>query len=131
MFARQCVKRPLVWLICASISALALVTLGCSYEATQPIPAGDPKEGKALIAQYGCGSCHRIPGISSAQGRVGPPLHKIARRAYLGGIVPNTPDYMVQWLTKTQQLAPGSAMPDTGVSQKEAEDITAYLYTLY
>ena len=65
-----------------------------------------------------------------AKGRVGPPLEKIARRAYLAGILPNTYDNMVLWLQAPQKVAPGSAMPDTGLSRAEAEDIAAYLYAL-
>ncbi len=36
----------------------------------------------------------------------------------------------VAWLTAPQSIAPGSAMPNMGVSDGEARDMAAYLYTL-
>ena len=75
-------------------------------------------------------SCHTIPAVTQARGQVGPPLAGIARRAYLGGILPNTPENMVLWLRHPQKVDPKSAMPDLGVSEPEARDMAAYLYTL-
>jgi cytochrome c1 len=37
---------------------------------------------------------------------------------------------MVLWLRHPQKVDPKSAMPDLGVSEPEARDMTAYLYTL-
>lgn len=91
---------------------------------------GDPKLGKAAIRRYGCGACHTIPGIPGAQGIVGPPLIKIARRAYLAGLLPNTPDNMVRWLKNPPEVDPSTAMPVMGLTEAEARHISAYLYTL-
>jgi cytochrome c1 len=42
----------------------------------------------------------------------------------------NTPDNLTRWVRNPQQIVPGNAMPDMGLSEAEARDVTAYLYTL-
>jgi hypothetical protein len=37
---------------------------------------------------------------------------------------------MIRWLRDPQEVNPRSAMPDLGVSERDARDIAAYLYTL-
>ncbi|WP_291017745.1 c-type cytochrome [Hydrogenophaga sp.] len=91
---------------------------------------GDARRGQVLAAAYGCGACHRIEGAPWARGRVGPPLDGVGRRAYLGGVLPNTPAGMVAWLRSPQRADPGTAMPDLGLSEAEARDIAAYMHTL-
>lgn len=96
----------------------------------EQITGGSMKAGRTAIAAYGCGSCHVISGISGARGEVGPPLAGIATRAQIAGHLPNDPDSMVRWLMHPQAVAPGNGMPEMGVSQREARDMAAYLYTL-
>jgi cytochrome c len=94
------------------------------------VPGGNVQRGAQLIPQYGCGSCHTIAGIDGAKGLVGPPLTGIADRAYIAGMLANNPDNMVTWIMHPQQVVPGNAMLDLGVSDADARDIAAYLYTL-
>ncbi len=61
---------------------------------------------------------------------VGPPLQKFGLRAYIGGVLPNTPDNLVRWLQDPPSVDPRTAMPNLGVSLAEAGDIAAHLYTL-
>ncbi|HYD63552.1 MAG TPA: c-type cytochrome [Noviherbaspirillum sp.] len=96
----------------------------------KPRVDGDPDRGKAAVERYGCVACHAIPGTANQGSNVGPPLHKIARRAYLGGVIPNTPQNMVRWLRNPPQAAPRTAMPNLGMSEQEATDIASYLYSL-
>jgi cytochrome c len=91
---------------------------------------GNPHKGAQLISQYGCGSCHTIPGIRSANGLVGPPLMMFGRRTYIAGELPNTPENLVHWIQSPQSVESGTAMPTLGVTQQQARDIAAYLYTL-
>lgn len=91
---------------------------------------GDPRRGRIAIRQYACQTCHFIPGVVGAEALVGPPLNGIARRRYLAGVLPNTPDNMIRWLRDPQQVDPLSAMPDVGVTERDARDIAAYLDTL-
>lgn len=91
---------------------------------------GNPKHGREVIQEKGCGACHTIPGVSGARGVVGPPLMFFSRRTMIAGELPNTPDNLVQWLKDPRQVEPKTAMPNLGLSDDEARDVTAYLYTL-
>ena len=122
------------------LSFLAILTLAVaiyflawgSHDFPQPrvwdMPEGDPERGRQAILRYGCGSCHVIPGIRSARGRVGPQLIDLRNQIYLAGVLPNTPENLVQWIQHPRQINPRTAMPELGVSQNEAEHIGAYLY---
>lgn len=91
---------------------------------------GDPDQGKIAAQAYGCSSCHTIPGIHGANGRVGPPLNMIGERSFVGGVVANTPDNMIHWIQNAPSIDPKTAMPNVGVTEHDARDIAAYLYTL-
>jgi putative membrane protein len=112
--------------------ALVLVALcGCRDDfPVQPVPGGQAELGKQAIAAYGCGSCHVIPRVPNAQGMVGPSLEKFARRTYIAGEAPNTADQLVRWIQAPQSIEPGTAMPNLGVTEQQARNIAAYLYTL-
>lgn len=92
------------------------------------LPGGDTDQGRQAILRYGCGSCHTVPGIRGATGRVGPQLTDFKEQTFIGGQIPNTPSNLVQWIRDPQRFAPGTAMPDLGVTEAEARDIAAYLY---
>jgi cytochrome c len=109
---------------------LALAATAYGNAAATALAGGDPERGRVAVERYGCAACHALPGGANQGSNVGPPLHKIARRAYLGGVIPNTPGGMVRWLRNPSQIAPRTAMPDLGISEAEATDIAAYLYTL-
>ena len=91
---------------------------------------GDPQRGPALIVAYGCAACHTVPGVSGANGNVGPPLTRFGGRTYIAGVLRNSPANLVRWIRDPQGVVPGNAMPNMGVSDAEARDIAAYLYTL-
>lgn len=86
-------------------------------------------EAKALIARQ-CAACHEVPGVGVATGRVGPSLKGIGRQQIIAGKLPNNPANMVRWLMHPQQVYPGVAMPEMGLTQDQARKIAAYLYTL-
>ena len=77
-----------------------------------------------------CGACHEIPGIEGAVGKVGPSLQGIGARTYLAGKLPNEPANMIKWIRQPQEVSPGTAMPELGVTEQDGKDIAAYLYTL-
>lgn len=111
----------------------ALLALGGCDETgvgTRFTDIGSPERGALLIEQIGCGSCHVIPGIDGARGLVGPPLDYMGKRIFIAGLLRNTPANMMTWLRDPQEIVPGNAMPDMGLSEEQARDITAYLYTL-
>jgi mono/diheme cytochrome c family protein len=96
------------------------------------VPAGEPdaQRGRDAIGQFGCVTCHLIPGIVGANAPVGPPLDGIGARALIAGRLPNTMQNMQRWLRAPQQIHPDGAMPDLGVGERDARDMAAYLATL-
>lgn len=92
--------------------------------------AGDAKAGERALYQYLCATCHQIPGIVGASKHVGPPLDGMAERKYIAGVLPNTEENMIRWLRNPRRIDPLSAMPDLGVTEKDARDMAAYLSTL-
>lgn len=90
---------------------------------------GDPRRGEAMFIQYGCGSCHALKNVRTATGMVGPPLDGIALRVIVAGHLANNSRNMEKWIRDPQQVSPGTAMPDLNVGEKDARDITAFLYT--
>lgn len=126
---RRAAKRVLSGLTLGAV----MVLLAACDEQRQMVWAdfgGHPRRGVALIERNGCGSCHIIPGVDGAEGLVGPPLIKIGRRVYIAGVLRNKPDNLITWLRSPQKVVPGNAMPDMGLSEQDARDIAAYLYTL-
>lgn len=115
-----------------AVVAGALWLTGCASEPGDTL-AGSPvdaSQGADALHKYGCGACHRIPGIAGADGIVGPPLVEMGKRVYIGRGLPNTPDNMIRWIRSPQALAPGSAMPDMPVTAEDAKAMVAYLYRL-
>ena len=127
------IRRPSTSLM--SIVALALVasTGACGEDRARTAAAmtgGDPERGRDGVSNYGCATCHVVPGVRDARGMVGPPLTNIASRVYLAGRLPNTPANMERWIQQPHQIDEKTAMPETGVTDADARDIAAYLYTL-
>lgn len=95
-----------------------------------PLGDADPVRGKAVFEHYGCGACHVIPGIRTATGRVGPKLEDFVHQMYIAGVVTNTPENLVEWIRHPRQINPLTAMPDLGVTERDAQDMVAYLYAI-
>jgi len=90
---------------------------------------GDPARGEAMFIQYGCGGCHALKHVRKAVGAVGPSLDGIAVRAMIAGKLDNTPANLQAWIRDPQHISPGTAMPDLRVGERDARDISAFLYT--
>jgi cytochrome c len=116
------------------LAAAALLLSGCyggrTERARAVVTGGAAARGREVILAKNCGSCHTIPGIRGARGLVGPPLMFFGRRTYIAGELPNGPDNLVRWVRSPQSVEPGTAMPDLGLSEQQARDVAAYLYTL-
>jgi cytochrome c len=111
----------------------AILLAGCGVANSEPVrlvDGGNAQRGPVAIQRYGCGTCHTIPGVKGANGRVAPPLLWFAERAFIAGEVSNTPEHLITWITVPQAIEPGTDMPNLGVTDEEARDIAAYLYTL-
>ena len=92
------------------------------------IKSGNPENGKRLLRQYGCITCHAVPGDTT--GDVGPPLTAFAERQYIAGSIVNLPTNTKLWIMNPKRYKPKTAMPALGVMPSESNDIAAYLYTL-
>jgi cytochrome c len=91
---------------------------------------GDVSRGRAAISKYGCAGCHSFTCFDNAGSSVGTTLDRIASSTLLGRQLPNTPENIMKWLQDPQQIDPKSPMPDMGVTDGDARDIAAFLYTL-
>ncbi|WP_159756481.1 hypothetical protein [Sphingomonas sp. 8AM] len=69
----------------------------------------------------------RHPRHRAANGAVGPARGKIAGRATIAGRLPNNPVTMARWPEHPQAVVPGNAMPEQGVSTRDARDMSACL----
>jgi cytochrome c2 len=115
------------WRVICAVLFLPLALFGCAGAAQS---SNDKARGEKLIKQFGCGTCHVIPGIEGAKGLVGPSLSQVSKRIYIAGVLRNTPDNMIRWLRHPQAIVPNNAMPDMDLSEQQARDIASYLYTL-
>ena len=95
--------------------------------------AGDAAAGRTLFTAKGCIACHTAQGIQGATGTIGPNLNGIgdpAKRPTLTDGAANTPEHIREWIKDPQKLKPGTMMPNLGLTDKEADDLTALLLTL-
>ena len=114
----------------AMLLGIALVGCGRSGGAEQPtgpLSGADADRGRRLMSHYQCGSCHVIPGVPSAAGRIGPPLEDFRLRSYIAGEAPNRPQALVRWLQHPQSVVANARMPDMGVTEADARDMAAFL----
>jgi cytochrome c len=128
------VKTPAIFVPLILLGVCVFLSSGCTggtvVNGYSAYTGGNIRAGKALLQAYGCGSCHVIPGVPGARGLVGPPLLFWSRRTYIAGELPNTPDNLVKWIEAPPSVEPGTAMPTLGVSDQQARDMAAYLYTI-
>jgi cytochrome c len=107
---------------------LAISGCGMDEEARRVI-GGEPARGRQALRSYGCYSCHTIAGIPGAHGTIGPVLDRKSRRASSAGL-PADLSARIQWIRDPQGIGGPTLMPNMGVSEQDARDIAAYLYTL-
>jgi cytochrome c2 len=110
---------------------IATLTLTCSISGCAKVEnrtqQSSVRDTAALMTQYGCPACHVIRHVPGAAGKVGPPLTDLAQRSYLAGTLQNTPENLRIWIQHPQRIHPGTAMPEMGVTAKDAEIIARFL----
>jgi cytochrome c2 len=94
------------------------------------VPAGNFERGRVLLREKSCGACHTIPGVRGAVGAVGPRLDRMQKQMYIAGVLANTPENLIHWITNPREADPRTAMPDLDISDQDARDIAAYLYRI-
>jgi|SRR5438105_1645955 len=101
-----------------------------AVEKARAMTGGDASRAADAMRRLGCLSCHDVPGVAGAHGRVGPPLTNMASRTYIAGVMPNTAENLILWIRWPQGILPNSGMPNMGASEAESRDIAAYLLSL-
>ena len=109
-----------------------LLACGCKPAVVEPqaLAGADAGRGRAVIQRVACGACHVIPGVSWPQGRVGPSLDGFGGQALIAGRFPNEPETLARFVRNAPSLIPESGMPALPITEQEARDVAAYLYTL-
>lgn len=122
----------------AFIGLLGVVASGHIFRAIGTAPtfslvhqsAGDVDAGRAAFNGYGCTACHTDKPLSVRRGEVGPSLERFANRVTIAGKLANTPQNLEYFIQHPQEVLPGSAMPNLNVTDTDALNMVAYLYTL-
>jgi cytochrome c2 len=115
-------------LVIAAGSTYYAVTRRTERQMAMTLTRGDPDKAPELLRQYGCGGCHTISALQGADGKVAPPLDHLRQRIYIAGGLQNTAENLIHWIVAPESIRPGSAMPNSGVTEPEARDIAAFLY---
>ena len=119
----------------AIVRAAASRTLPNAMAPRGNVAAEGSQEDSARAGQYvfehqACISCHTVAG-TVATGRYGPDLtHLMSRDTIASGAAPNTKEKLLEWIGDPNQIKPGSLMPAMHLTDKQNEQITAYLLTL-
>ena len=88
-------------------------------------------EGRHIFETTACINCHAVTG-TVANGRFGPDLtHLAGRDTIASGIVANNAENLRSWIRDPEAMKPGSLMPAMNLSDKELDQLTAYLMTLH
>lgn len=103
--------------------------VGAQRRPASPPAAADSMRGQHLLEQR-CAGCHAVQG-TDAQGVQAPDLTHLGSRRLIGaGALVNTPENVMSWVQRVQEIKPGALMPDMKLSASEAHDLAAYLATL-
>ena len=98
----------------------------------QKAPAIDPRlaQAKAVFESLSCVNCHMIKGTAS-QGKFGPDLtHLMSRHTLASGMITNTPQHLREWINDPQEIKPGVLMPSFKLTDKQLDQVVAYLSSL-
>jgi cytochrome c2 len=115
------------WLLLACVS---LVACDGPPDRTPTLGDADAANGLRLVTDKGCVACHSFPDVKWPRGGLGPSLNGFARQGLIAGQLPNQPGVLMQFVRNAPALVPGTAMPAIPMSDQEARDVTAYLFTL-
>lgn len=88
---------------------------------------GNVERGKNLINEVGCMGCHGVEGFDDISKKVNP----LAGPYLTGtGTKVRSKDWLVSWLKKPSHYDPNTIMPSFRLTDREANDIAAYLLSL-
>ena len=91
----------------------------------------DVSEGRKVFETTACINCHTVAG-TVADGRFGPDLsHLMSRETLAAGATSNTRENLRLWIQNPEAIKPGALMPAMNLTDKELDEVTAYLLTLH
>jgi cytochrome c2 len=125
----QQARRRIGWRLLAPALAALAAQPSCKQQGPMREVSGDAELGRQAIQKYGCGTCHTIPGVDGAMGRKAQPLVEFGNRGDIARAAANTLPNLIHWIQRPQELNPRTRMPNLGVTEKDARDIAAYLYS--
>ena len=86
--------------------------------------------GQLVFQRTACVNCHTLNG-TIGDGRFGPDLTHLMSRQTLGsGAVVNSPENLRAWIKRPDEFKPGARMPAMNLSDKDLDQLVAYLVTL-
>lgn len=89
-----------------------------------------PQNGQLVFERQPCINCHAVKG-TVANGRYGPDLTHLMSRATIGaGAALNTPGNLLHWIADPSTYKPGCLMPAMHLTDRQNQQIVAYLLTL-
>jgi len=93
--------------------------------------APEAAEGRRVFNATACINCHAIAG-TAAEGRFGPDLtHLMSRETIASGVAANNAAELRRWVQNPAAIKPGSLMPSMNLTDRELDEVTAYLLTLH
>jgi ubiquinol-cytochrome c reductase cytochrome b subunit len=112
---------PPIQLSDAQLNALAAYLLKLNPDNASALDnAPDFAVQGALVYQANhCAGCHKINGVGMT---VGPPLNGLSKR--------QTRSWVEEHFANPEKLSPGTVMPPYRLSQKDLQNLTAYLFSL-
>lgn len=112
---------------------LPILLVACSDKTNPPrtIAGADADAGLQVMRRVGCAACHVIPGVDWPRGATGPSLKGFADSPMIAGRFPNRPAVLTAFIVDAPSMATDTGMPAMPLTQDEARDVAAYLYTLH
>ncbi len=77
--------------------------------------------GNRLFKNSGCLGCHKVLGVDTTQTKAGPGLDRLVEKV--------RPEWLVPWLRNPQSHSIEARMPNLGLTQTEATQMSVYLLT--
>jgi cytochrome c oxidase subunit II len=100
-----------------------------AQDAREPAGAAE-RRGRQTFLSEACSGCHQIRG-TDAHARVGPDLTHLATRETIAALaLPNREDALAGWIDDPQHAKPGARMPGLPLSDRQVQDLVAYLESL-
>ena len=100
-----------------------------SVRSAETVSAIDINAGKKLFLDR-CAGCHTIRGTEAVGAHAPDLTHLQSRRLIAAGLLTNTPEHLVKWITHAQELKPGARMPSMELTATEISALSAFLSTL-